>query len=612
MAFKVLIFITFLLISDAVCSQIDNLFWFAAPDISQTHGDDPIFIRLSSMSDPVNYVLSMPANPVFVPISGSIGPNATVSIPLTAFKSTIENSPPDHVNSKGVLLTTDNLVTAYYEEANNSNPGIFSLKGQNALGTEFYIVSQNSYKNHAYTDDFESIEIVAIEDNTLVTVVPTDDVVGYPANSTITVNLNRGETYSVRSIHQQAANTLAGSHIVSSKPIAVTWSDDSIETGGWDAAGDQLVPVSIVGTEYIAIKGFANNTAGDNEERIYIVGTATGTDVSIDGFFVQTIGKGELLTYLIPPASPTAYIQSTLPVYILHLSGFPDEAGASMLPQIFCTGSQQIGFYRTSTNEFALMILTLEGNQGSFTMDGSSAIIQASDFSTVPGTAGTWVYARKPMTAAQLGVGSHLLANGEGKFHLGIINKLGGSAEYGYFSYFSSINLGVDRTICHGSSTILNGGQGWTTYLWEKEAGGVWTTIGGNTQTISVSDSGLYRCSVTGQNCALQDDIRVSWYPAEEPDITGDTSVCLGANLVSYAASPDFDPYDWSLTGGTFSGQGTPAILADWTAAGSQSLTLNCFNQYGCSVEKDYPVEVHPVPPSATSMLAVVAELDHR
>ncbi|MFZ4520619.1 MAG: FISUMP domain-containing protein [Bacteroidales bacterium] len=577
--------------------QIDNQFWFVAPDISSTHGDSPINIRLSSMSDPVNYLLTMPADPSFAPISGSMGPNATVTISMDLYKSQVENSPSDEVNIKGLKLVTDNLVTAYYEEASANNPAIFSFKGQNALGTNFYIVSQNSFRNFPLNpkDDYESFEIVATENNTEVWITPADDIIGHSKGISFSIILDMGETYSARSVNQLAVSTLAGSHVTSDKPIAITWSDDSIETGGYDVAGDQLVPVSIVGNEYIAIKGFANNTPLDNDERIYLVGTEDGTDVFIDGNLVQTITTGELFSYLIPTASATAYVQTSHPVYVLHLSGFPGEAGASLLPQIFCTGSQQIGFHRTSNNSFALMILTLAGNEDNFTMTPDPLAIQASDFLPVPFTGGQWMYARKTLSTAQLSVGSHLLSNSDGKFHLGIINMLGGSAEYGYFSYFSSINLGVDRTICQGTTTTVDAGFGWATYLWEKEDGASWVTVG-TTQTVDISDAGHYRCSVTGQNCSLQDDIQVFFHPVSEPEITGDISVCNNESNVSYNASAPFTQFNWSITGGTFTGQGTPAIVANWTTVGLQTIALTCTNQYGCLVQKNYEVEVHELP----------------
>ena len=602
---KIFVLLLLLHFSGNIFCQIDNEFWFVAPDISATHGDNPIKIRLSSMSDPVHYSLTMPADPSFVAIEGDIGPNATQTIDLDLFQSQIENSPPDVVLHKGLKLVTDNLVTAYYEEASGNNPAIFSLKGRNALGTEFYIVSQNNYPNHNYADARESFEIVATEDNTTVTIVPTDDVVNWPLGSIITVFLpNAGDTYSVRATNRALEKTLAGSHIVSDKPIAVTWADDSIQPGsGYDVAGDQLVPVSIIGTEYIAIKGSANDG-----ERIYFVGTASDTDIYIDGVLHQNIGAGQLATpYLIPASAPTAYIQTSHPVYVLHLSGYNSEPGASMLPQIFCTGSKQIGFVRTSPGSFTLLILTLAGNENSFTMTPNPAAIQASDFLPVPFTSNQWVYARKTLLEGELSSGPHLLSNSTGKFHLGIINNLGGSAEYGYFSYFSSINLGSDRTICPGASTTINGGEGWDTYKWEKEVGASWITIGTN-QTIDITDPGQYRCTVNGQNCELVDNILIFSYPVSDPDITGDASVCINETNVPYTATANFAPYNWSITGGTFTGQGNQSITADWTTSGSQTITLTGVNQYSCPVQKIYAVEVHPLPtatitPSSTTTI---------
>lgn len=588
----------FLLLSARLFSQIDNTFWFVAPNISASHGDIPIYLRLSSMSEPVNFVLTMPADHTFVPITGSIGPNSTYTIDLTPSKSQIENDPSDQVNTKGLLLTTDNLVTAYYEDAHTNNPGIFALKGRNALGLEFYIVSQNSYKNQV-SDSQETFEIVATDDNTTVTITPTDEILnGHLPGVTFTIYLNKGETYSARSVHQAANYTLAGSHITANKPIAITWCDDSILTGGYDVVGDQIIPVSIIGQEYIAIRGFANNTPGDNEERVFIVAVTDNTGITIDGTFIQFLNTAELLNYPIPPGNTTAYIQTSYPAYVMHLSGYPGESGASLLPQIYCTGSNQIGFYRTSGGSFALMILTQAGNVNDFLMDGSSTVIQASDFTAVPGTGGTWMYCRKPMSTGELGVGSHLLTNATGKFHLGIINMLGGSSEYGYFSYFSTLNLGPDRSICPGSSTLLDGGEDWTTYLWEQEIAGSWVPItGGTTQTITVTDPGRYRCSVTGQYCTLQDDIMITHYPTINPDITGEATLCEGASGIVYTASTGFSPYTWSVPGGTITaGQGTNAITVDWTSTGNQTITLDCENINGCAVSKTHTVLVSPNP----------------
>ena len=144
---KIFYFFLFFFLSFQAFSQIDKEFWFVAPEVSANHGDSPNYMRISTMSDTAHINLRMPADLFFVPITQTILPNSTFSINLTAWKDTIENKPADQILNKGLLLTSDNNITAYYEVANASNPGVSSLKGKNALGTEFYISGQTDYAN---------------------------------------------------------------------------------------------------------------------------------------------------------------------------------------------------------------------------------------------------------------------------------------------------------------------------------------------------------------------------------------------------------------------------------------------------------------------------------
>ena len=240
---KVFFLLFVILRSSSLYSQIDKEFWFVGPEVSVNHGDRPVFIRISTMEDPANITLRMPANLSFTPINQAIPPNTTFSFRLdniggdNSWLDSIENRPPDQVLKKGLLLTSDNYITSYYEVANESNPGIWPLKGKNALGTEFYISGQNNYANQT-NDGSEAFDIVATEDNTIVTITPTLDIVGHPANIPFQVMLNKGQTYSARTLITSANASLMGSHVVSDKPVAITISDDSIITGGWDVIGD--------------------------------------------------------------------------------------------------------------------------------------------------------------------------------------------------------------------------------------------------------------------------------------------------------------------------------------------------------------------------------------
>jgi uncharacterized protein (TIGR02145 family) len=517
-------------------SQIDNEFWFVAPEAALNHGDRPIFLRVSTMEQPASIVLRMPANLSFTPITQNLPPNSTYSFALTPWIDSIENRPPDLVLNKGLLLTSDNLVTAYYEIAHFNNPAIFPLKGKNALGTEFYVVSQNNYPNQV-NDGSEAFDIVATEDSTWITITPTLDIVGHVANVSFQIMLNKGETYSARTLNTTATASLAGSHIVSTKPIAVTLSDDSIITGGWDIIGDQSVPVNLLGWKYIAIKGYADNSPpNNNDERVYLLATKDNTDIYLDGGGtpVTTINTGQLFNYGIPPASNTVYIEATEPVYVYHLSGNPGEAGASLLPQDSCTGSKQIGFNRTSSGFFAMLILTRNGNQDSFYLNGNNTIITGAAFTVVPGTGNQWVYYRNSMTTGQIPTGTNLLVNTMGKFHLGILNNVGASSEYGYYSAFSSLYLGTDRSICPGDSVTMDGGPYMTSYEWTKLIGGIWTLIDTN-RFLTVTDTGFYACMTYGDFCTLTDTIHIAYYPNATVSLGPDRTICEGTVTI-------FDP----------------------------------------------------------------------
>ena len=202
-----------------------------------------------------------------------------------------------------------NLITVYYDEDEYWNMDIFSLKGANALGLEFYTPFNSVWRNGVYNPlPYSSIDIVATEDNTQITITPTADIVGHAAGVTFSITLNKGETYSCLATTQAAAGHLGGSHIVSTKPIAVTLKDDSLwaqPQGCKDLVGDQTIPIinangdRLVGHEYIVMRGKINlinpNAIPPDPdgvptgERIFIMATEANTEVFIDGVSFTTL-----------------------------------------------------------------------------------------------------------------------------------------------------------------------------------------------------------------------------------------------------------------------------------------------------------------------------------
>ncbi len=454
-------------------AQTDTEFWFAAPNVTSGHDGNRLEfnMRFSSFGLPSEVTISMPANPDFDPIVINLDANDTKTVEIYEddFMDQVRNYPPMEVLNRGVLIEATNYITAYYEISTPDNPDIYSLKGDNALGNEFYVPFQNYYRNGpAYTPrPYSSIDIVATRDNTEITVTPTNPV-WQKGNEEFTIVLNRGESYAVvpddyQGAGQQPGNRLGGTKIESNRPIVIITSDDSVDAyphaGCKDVIGDQIIPVDLIGTEYIAMKGRLNIP-----EHFYIIGTQDGTDIYIDNEFEATIDESETYRYEFIEQKPY-YISTSNPTYVYHVAGFGCEMGGAILPPInVCTGSTEVSFTRSKGESFFLNILVRVGAQDGFILNGDENLINADDFEPVLGN-DQWMVGEFEFGQGVIPVGepSHI-QNTEDVFHLGIINGAGSTGVlYGYFSDFQELEIdafeggtGSSQMIgCHGESFRL-------------------------------------------------------------------------------------------------------------------------------------------------------------
>ncbi len=572
--FIFLLCLAYLMTSPTLQAQIDTEFWFVAPDVDANHGDSPIFLRISSFDKAAQVIITQPANASFAPIQFIIPANDTRSIDLTSRKGILENQPANTIRNYGLHITSNESITAYYEVASSVNPEIYPLKGRNALGLSFAIPSQDDFLNELGN---EVLDIVATENNTQVTITPTTAVFGHAANVPYQITLQKGQTYSARAVGKSAAVSLKGTVIRSNRPIAVTMSDDSIVIeNGWDLIGDQMVPTNLTGKTYIAVQGFAGFA-----DKVYILAIEDNTEIYINGSLVSTLNA--LQQYKTTVGSPSIFIESSKNVYVLHLSGHPQEAGSALLPHIDCTGSSQMGFVRTSPDDFALFLLTQKGNEGNFVLNGSNSLVTAADFIEVPGSNGEWVAMRKEFSTVQLPVGqANLISNSTGRFHLGVLNNLGASSEYGYFSDFSSLNLGPDIIACEGQGAVrLQAGAGANAYLWSD---------GSTESSIDVDRTGLYWVRVSRGECISQDTILVDFKPIPQPVFTNlKAQYCPDGAASTLTASP---------AGGVFRIHGVTSNVLNPQILGVGTFEVSYVyqDQFGCEGIISQRFEVIPPP----------------
>ncbi len=551
---KKFLFIGFLIYSYNCFAQIDRTFWFAVPKETDGYGYfnavNTISFKITAMDLDATVTVSMPLNDI---PAGTFNPNKygpqTFTVPAhqsyvytiaegwndfyTFYNNTAligtraVSDQPGLPENRGFLITSDNDITVFYDYDNYWNRELFSLKGQNALGTEFYTPFQNIWgadNNNQGTlnpKPYCSIEIVATVDNTQVTITPPALAVtvfnGYPNNNPIPVTLNRGQSFSLVANYDTSYYHPTGTHIVSNKPIAVTQNDDAEAIKGnssYDINGDQLVPVSILGSEYLVMSGTlsVNPTPSvphniQKGEQVFVLATdqTTTTTVSFygkDGTLLYTtapLNAGQEDYYSIDigvPNQTSVYIKTNGPkIYVWHITSDNFDIGGAVLPPITnCTGSTEVGFYRSGTvNDIQINLMipydTLQP-YNSPTQSFNYFTLNYSDGSPSFPIPGSWFEANVKSGWAVLqfnnrnfdaithagqaqSISTTLCGTGN-FFHLGLINGSNGLAnKYGYFSNFN-IQPGSARfgstsdssiTACLGDTVILSA-EGGLCYNW--------------------------------------------------------------------------------------------------------------------------------------------------
>lgn len=612
-------------------AQVDKTFWFVAPEVTSSHGDNPVYLRITTFDQPANVTISIPANAAFTPVNLVINANTQHRYEFTNL-NLIENRPAATINNKGILITSNADVSVYYEVAHRNNPDKFTLKGENALGFEFYVPSQNHFRNRNLTvPDRERIDIVATEDNTVVTIDMSniDQIEGHPANAIFEIVLNRGQTYCLQAAGTNAWQTqqhLGGAYIRSNKPIAVTISDDSVAEvssgqtiiGAYDLIGDQLIPINIIGTDYIAmhtafLQKEPNGTNITNSiQKVYILATQDNTEVYINGVFSKTLSRREM--YSVNIANPVTglvvnaiHITSNKPIYAYQVSGIThpnnpssgNELGSAILPPIKCTGSSVVAVTRTLTQRFFMQIMTQYKNINNFQMvdyQGANAnafLPAASDWYPVtgtgaPGAPDTWYTAVKQMNLA---TGNPYRVINNGLFHLSVMDENSGSMSYGYFSSYSNLTISPPEAACVGDVVVLRTTQNLANLNWYYFNEQTFEEVHlGSAPQIIANETGRYIVRMVTLGCEASDELYVEF---KRPEFTlgEDVEVCEGETVSFNISGFDGHIFNWQpITNNTNSYSFVPE-------AGQQyNLSLTITDPDGCSNTSTVNVSAYAIP----------------
>ncbi|MDX2360676.1 MAG: PKD domain-containing protein [Crocinitomicaceae bacterium] len=595
----------FLLLQLNVNAQIDTLFWFAPPEVSASVGESPLYLRILTYDNAANITVTQPANGAFTPINLAIPANSVDSINLTAFIASIESPAGNAVANNGLKIVSDENVSVFYELKSASNKEIFTLKGNKALGDNFYTPFQNFWDNGGTAPaSFSSIDIVATEDNTTVLITPRTDITGHLQDVSFSIVLQEGETYSARDMNTTGASTLAGSIVSSNKPIALTLFNGALSQGTcMSTIGDQITTEAYVGTEYIVHSGTSGN------DRVYILATQNGTALTIEnsGTTSTLINWGE--TYEIALSDAINYISASKPVYVWHASGYGCELSGSQVPSMVCAGTYESSFTRTSGDSLGIILYTRTGFEGQFALNGNASLIPPGAFSNVPGTAGAYKVAVIHYSTADVPVNSYnKVTNAGDVFGLGVLyGNDGNGSGYGYMSEFNSypfVDAGLNDTICANTSLNLTGlvGGGSVTGIWSSNGFGAFSSTNDvllNEYVPSPLDTLISPIELiltsTGPCPVLKDTLFLQVDPAPIVSASADQAVCENNAVVQLAGtvSGGSTTGGWSTLGtGTFSPD-TMTLAASYIPSaadltnGNVQLVLTSTNVGSCVIETD-------------------------
>ena len=276
--------------------------------------------------------------------------NQVISVDLT--DQLINEISRSGIRDNGVHISSDKPITAYAinKQANTTDATI--LHPTVSLGTEYviasYIQALNSLASH--------FRIVATEDNTQVTIIPsepfTDGIVPNvrTRGEEVQLFLNAGQTLQVQGasvLNGNLKTDLSGTTVQSDKPVAVFAGNvcSAVATSAaCDHLYEQLLPLEALGAEYFTLP-LATRIGGDTFK---IYAAYDNTLIQINDRYETILQAGEHYTTLLEEAS---HIQSTKPIQLMQLANSQDFDG--VLSDPFMTyvpaAEQFISAYQVAT-----------------------------------------------------------------------------------------------------------------------------------------------------------------------------------------------------------------------------------------------------------------------
>lgn len=258
---------------------------------------------------------SSPAESITIIISADEATSGTIEIPGQGWSQNftvaangttpvvIPNAIGEHnssgiIESKGIYIATEDTVAVFALNFEPSSADAARILAIESLGSEYRVMAHNAVEAANWSRS--QLLVVAAEDDTEVEIVPTADCLpAYAAGVPFTVNLNRGESFQLRT--QEATTDLTGSLVHATpasgvcRPFAVFSGNDCarvpVNCTACDHIYEQNLPVTAWGSDFIAVP--FTMTA---QYTVRILAHENATQVTINGAAQGVLNAGQFMT----------------------------------------------------------------------------------------------------------------------------------------------------------------------------------------------------------------------------------------------------------------------------------------------------------------------------
>ncbi|MFT6417510.1 MAG: hypothetical protein ACJARZ_002877, partial [Dokdonia sp.] len=539
------------------------------------------------------------------------------------------------LKNRGIVVsaTAEIYVSARLEAGNHA--GYLTGKGSNALGQDFRVGHMPITQAAGSRNFF--VGVMALEANTVVNFSEYENTVVFRGLGTQPGGFSRvmqeGETLVISGYMQDPDDGSAypdnfegfiGARVTSNNDIIVNVGNllgNTINAFGNDMGIDQIVPVDLVGTEYLVVPGAGIGGATQGLEVPLVIATVANTTVSVNGGLPLTtlVNPGDFIKIdavnYIGVDHEHMYIETSEPAYVYQViagsNGNSATPGMNFIPPLSC-------FFQRDVN--LIPDVDEVTNLGGSTYTGSIVVLaepgQPVRINGVLTTAiaepalGTpdWVSYKIPIPG-----GGNVAIDSDGPIAAGLIGLSNNAGIAGYYSGFAVIPMDTTTDVCTLDGPInlvdrIEGNPAGTGFFTPALAGG------GNVFDPLIDAPGLYVYSEIGVCENVLVDIIVNLVDNPVIDPIADIERCQGDSFTlpdpaTISGANLNDPQYY--TDEQFSGL---AVLIDWTipftTVGTQRIYVfdeNVAIPDACEAELFFDLTINATP-VATVTDAIVCE----